>query len=201
MSKRRKGQDLFSKEAVKLRLTNHISARNEIKSIANREPAVLFDFSSLNETGSAITGEEEIVLILAVKLTMLGLPTLVAAIKHIPEAYNRSGMTGYTSLRSYFIGKIIEKAGFQISNSDLDVFVKIIESRCQTLLRSTNRELIDGVLWSLTEQENINFNVLLLPPLYQHEWKLEKREIVWKHDARRAECFHPISSFSNFHEC
>ena len=36
--------------------------------------------------------------------------------------------------------------------------------------------------------------------LYQHEWKLEKREIVWKHDARRAECFHTISSFSNFHE-
>ena len=37
--------------------------------------------------------------------------------------------------------------------------------------------------------------------LYQHEWKLEKREIMWKHDARRAECFHTISSFSNFHEC
>ncbi len=37
--------------------------------------------------------------------------------------------------------------------------------------------------------------------LYQYEWKLEKREIVWKHDARRAECFHTISSFSNFHEC
>ena len=36
---------------------------------------------------------------------------------------------------------------------------------------------------------------------YQHEWKLEKREIVWKHDARRAECFHTISSFFNFHEC
>ena len=30
-------------------------------------------------------------------------------------------------------------------------------------------------------------------------WK--KREIVWKHDARRAECFHTISSFSNLHEC
>ena len=29
--------------------------------------------------------------------------------------------------------------------------------------------------------------------LYQHEWKLEKRETVWKHDARRAECFHTIS--------
>ena len=54
MSKRRKGQDLFSKEAVKLRLTNQVSARNEIKSIANRESAVLFNFSSLNETGSAI---------------------------------------------------------------------------------------------------------------------------------------------------
>ena len=25
--------------------------------------------------------------------------------------------------------------------------------------------------------------------LYQHEWKLGKREIVWKHDTRRAECF------------
>ena len=37
--------------------------------------------------------------------------------------------------------------------------------------------------------------------LYQHEWKLGKREIVWKHDARRAECFHTISSFPNFHEC
>ena len=24
---------------------------------------------------------------------------------------------------------------------------------------------------------------------------------MWKHDARRAECFHTISSFSNFHEC
>ena len=23
--------------------------------------------------------------------------------------------------------------------------------------------------------------------LYQHEWKLEKQEIVWKHDARRAD--------------
>ena len=37
--------------------------------------------------------------------------------------------------------------------------------------------------------------------LYQHEWKLGKREIVWKHDTRRVECFHRISSFSNFHEC
>ena len=24
---------------------------------------------------------------------------------------------------------------------------------------------------------------------------------MWKHDARRAECFHTISSFPNFHEC
>jgi hypothetical protein len=30
-------------------------------------------------------------------------------------------------------------------------------------------------------------------------WK--KREIVWKHDARRLESFHTISSFPNFHEC
>ena len=30
-------------------------------------------------------------------------------------------------------------------------------------------------------------------------WKNEK--LCGKHDARRAECFHTISSFSNFHEC
>ena len=29
----------------------------------------------------------------------------------------------------------------------------------------------------------------------------KKREIVWKHDTRRAECFHTISSFPNFQEC
>ena len=37
--------------------------------------------------------------------------------------------------------------------------------------------------------------------LYQHELELGKREIVWKHDARGAECFHTISSFPNFQEC
>ena len=37
--------------------------------------------------------------------------------------------------------------------------------------------------------------------LYQHSWKLEKLEIVWKHSALRASCFHTISRFSNFHEC
>ena len=35
--------------------------------------------------------------------------------------------------------------------------------------------------------------------LYQHSWKLEKLEIVWKHSALRASCFHTISRFSNFH--
>ena len=43
------------------------------------------------------------------------------------------------------------------------------------------------------------FSVLIYS--YINLWKLEKREILWKHDARRAECFHTISSFSNFHEC
>ena len=37
--------------------------------------------------------------------------------------------------------------------------------------------------------------------LYQHSWKLEKLEIVWKHSALRASCFHTISRFSNFHSC
>ena len=32
-------------------------------------------------------------------------------------------------------------------------------------------------------------------------WKLEKLEIVWKHSALRASCFHTISRFSNFHSC
>ena len=37
--------------------------------------------------------------------------------------------------------------------------------------------------------------------LYQHSWKLKKLEIVWKHSALRASCFHAISRFSNFHSC
>ena len=37
--------------------------------------------------------------------------------------------------------------------------------------------------------------------LYQHSWKLEKLEIVWKHSALLASCFHTISRFSNFHSC
>ena len=37
--------------------------------------------------------------------------------------------------------------------------------------------------------------------LYQHLWKLEKLEIMWKHSALRASCFHTISRFSNFHSC
>jgi hypothetical protein len=45
------------------------------------------------------------------------------------------------------------------------------------------------------------FGVLIYCYIDQHESKLEKREIVWKHDARRAECFHTISSFSNFQDC
>jgi hypothetical protein len=31
--------------------------------------------------------------------------------------------------------------------------------------------------------------------LYQHDWKLGKREIVWKYDAQRAECFQTIWVF------
>ena len=37
--------------------------------------------------------------------------------------------------------------------------------------------------------------------LYQHSWKLEKLEIVWKHSALRASCFYTIFHFSNFHSC
>ena len=34
--------------------------------------------------------------------------------------------------------------------------------------------------------------------LYQHEWKLEKREIVWKHDARRRSVFTQFRVFPIF---
>jgi hypothetical protein len=37
--------------------------------------------------------------------------------------------------------------------------------------------------------------------LYQHSWKLWKLEIVWKHSALRASCFHTIYRFPNFHSC
>ena len=48
-------------------------------------------------------------------------------------------------------------------------------------------------------KRNIKHFIRVDIQLYQHEWKLEKREIVWKHDARRAEYFHTISRI--FCEC
>ena len=82
--------------------------------------------------------------------------------------------------------------------SDLPKFLQII-------LKIMNLNLFTGSI-SITTREyqhlrNIKHFFRVDIQLYQHEWKLEKREIVWKHDARRAECFHTISSFSNFHEC
>jgi hypothetical protein len=36
---------------------------------------------------------------------------------------------------------------------------------------------------------------------YHHSWKLGKLEIVRKHSALGASCFHTISLFTNFHSC
>ena len=35
----------------------------------------------------------------------------------------------------------------------------------------------------------------------QYKWKLEKGDIVWKHNAHMVECFHKISSFLSFNKC
>ena len=43
-------------------------------------------------------------------------------------------------------------------------------------------------------KRNIKHFIRIDIQLYQRSWKLEKREIVWKHDAHRAECFHTIST-------
>ena len=50
-------------------------------------------------------------------------------------------------------------------------------------------------------KRNIKYFFRIDIQLYQHSWKLEKLEIVWKHSALRASCFHTISRFSNFHSC
>ena len=42
-------------------------------------------------------------------------------------------------------------------------------------------------------KRNIKHFIRIDIQLYQHSWKLKMREIVCKHDARRAECFHSIS--------
>ena len=53
----------------------------------------------------------------------------------------------------------------------------------------------------LDYKRNIKHFFCIDTQLYQHSWKLEKLEIVWKHSTLRASCFLTISRFSNFHSC
>jgi hypothetical protein len=54
--------------------------------------------------------------------------------------------------------------------------------------------------WSIVSNAFYLTNIKHFPCWYtviSTRVELGKREIVWKHDARRAECFHTISSFPN----
>ena len=63
--------------------------------------------------------------------------------------------------------------------------------RCERILISAWWSQLAASL----QQTCCNLRVSGCVQLYQHEWKLEKREIAWKHDARRAECF-PVNSIN-----
>ena len=58
----------------------------------------------------------------------------------------------------------MEKSGFPSVVKDLDVYNEIVEACCHSLFTSANEELLNETLWNLTEQEKMNFNVLLVPP-------------------------------------
>ena len=65
-----------------------------------------------------------------------------------------------------------------------------------------HRKFPATLLWKffvLYYKRNIKHFFRIDIQLYQHSWKLEKLEMVWKHSALRASCFQTISRFSNFH--
>jgi hypothetical protein len=169
MSKRRRGQNLFSREAVLARLEAKSDVHHNIKNIANYESAKRLEMTQiLNEKESI--GEEVMVFILSSKLTMKGLLTLAMAIKHVPAAYSQTGhdaeLDGYSNVRLYAIGMLMKKAGYMIEASHLETYVTLVETRCPSLLVSYKQNFSD-TLWKATEEEAFNFNSMIAPPVDQ----------------------------------
>ena len=104
MSKRRRGSDMFSREAFLARLASKAEARENINNIANFGSAKNLRLSQLLEEKNEIA-EEPMIFILSTKLTTKGLMTLAIAIKHVPARYSQEGHDEFTvNLRLYAIG-------------------------------------------------------------------------------------------------
>ena len=167
MSKRLRGQDLFSREAVLTRLQEKSEVESNIKNIANYGRAKDLEITQILNKKEGI-GEEALIFILSSKLTMKGLLTLSMAIKHVPAPYSQTGheADGYSNMRLYAIGVMMKKAGFVIAPSSLESYVTLVETRCPSLLVSYNQNFND-VLWKATEEESFNFNSMIAPPVDQ----------------------------------
>ena len=99
MSKRRRGQELFSREAVIARLKEKSDVRENINKVANYRSAKSLEIAqTLN--GKDEIGEEAMVFILASKLTMKGLLTLAMQLTmflcHIVKQATKTGKTTQT---------------------------------------------------------------------------------------------------------
>ncbi|CAB3991718.1 Hypothetical predicted protein, partial [Paramuricea clavata] len=137
MSKRRRGSDMFSREAFLARLASKAEARENINKIANFVSAKNLRLSQLLEEKNEIA-EETMIFILSTKLTTKGLMTLAMAIKHVPSRYSQA--------------------------EDLRVYVTLVEARCPTLCSKYEKDFED-VLWKATEEESFNFNCMMTPPV------------------------------------
>ena len=162
-SKRRRGQDLFSWEAVMARLRARSDVKDHINSTANYESAKNLEMTQILSDKNEI-GEEAMVFILSSKLTTKGLLTLAKAINHVPASYSQTGYKDYSNLRLYTISAIMKKAGFAIGTNDLSRYVSLVETHCSSLCSSLDNDL-NGVLWKATEEEC--FNCMMTPPVNQ----------------------------------
>jgi hypothetical protein len=150
MSKRRRGSDIFSREAFLARLASKAEARKNINKIANFVSAKNLRLSQLLEGKNEIA-EVTMIFILSTKLTTKGLMTLAMTIKHVPERYSQAGHDECVNFRLYAIGTIMKKAGFVIAVEDLRVYVTLVEASCPTLCSKYEKDFED-VLWKATEQ-------------------------------------------------
>ena len=113
---------------------------------------------------------------------------LLTDLKNMVVCQEWDNLTEDIKARFQFSKAYIWKIMFHTKN-----FEAIFVWRNENWFTVENRE-IDGCLTNIK-------HFLCWYTVISTQWELGKQEIVLKHDARRAECFHSISSFPNFHEC
>ena len=166
MSKRQRGSEIFSREAMLARLAAKSDVRESINNIVDFESAKNLRLPQLLGIQNEFN-KETLIFILSAKLTTKGLLTLAMAIKHVPAPYSQAGHEEYTNLRLYAIGIIMKKAGFVIEVENLRDLVTLVEARCPSLCLSDLKKDFDDALWKATEEESFNFNCMMTPPVNQ----------------------------------